>query len=498
MSESAPSGSCDQPGRAPGTFSYSAGSSSYSPSASVSGSRLAGRSGLFPPGPPELVQSRVCPPLASSLGSIFTDRRSSSSFRNERLRLWESARVARSAAEKDCALCLTPSAAGARLFGGTLLLLGICRLKKVTQGRVNRQAVLSCGGAGSSLIGVLACGGAGGQTDGGRLFPRRGGLPGAGRRGVAAQLDLLGEAVRRRVALEVAVPVFLVLVHAALHAAACFVARGVGVREQHQGVGGVLVEGRGHAGRPLEARREGGLPGGRDGRPGLVVPRAGVTPVGRDAVARVRLQLLALVLRLIRGAALHAVLPHQGRLFGFAWVRHREGLAGGGGDPQVGVGRGGSAAFHLEGLRGRSIAGRDARGGGDAACNITGRRRGPLLLLVFRSLPRPRPLGPDERPSPGASCCSRVGTPGSSGFGGGGVAGGDEAADLGMEGLGATAGLVLLRVAREGGEMKGERRPGLGAMGGGEGLVVAGSLGLGANGGFFTPVQEEEGRGLQK
>lgn len=30
--------------------------------------------------------------------------------------------------------------------------------------------------------------------------------------------------------------------------------------------------------------------------------------------------------------------------------------------------------------------------------------------------------------------------------------------------------------------------PGLGATGGGEGLVVTGSLGLGANGGFFTPV----------
>lgn len=32
----------------------------------------------------------------------------------------------------------------------------------------------------------------------------------------------------------------------------------------------------------------------------------------------------------------------------------------------------------------------------------------------------------------------------------------------------------------------------MGAMGGGEGLVVAGSLGLGANGGFFTPAVKKK------
>lgn len=64
-----------------------------------------------------------------------------------------------------------------------------------------------------------------------------------------------------------------------------------------------------------------------------------------------------------------------------------------------------------------------------------------------------------------------------------------------MHGLGATAGFVLLRVAGEGWETTEDwmRRPGLGAMGGGEGLVVEGSLGLGANGGFFTPGCKEEG-----
>ena len=54
-------------------------------------------------------------------------------------------------------------------------------------------------------------------------------------------------------------------------------------------------------------------------------------------------------------------------------------------------------------------------------------------------------------------------------------------------GLGARAGLALFRVPGEGEGLK----PGLGAMGGGEGLVVAGSFGLGAKGGFFTPVLNE-------
>lgn len=80
-------------------------------------------------------------------------------------------------------------------------------------------------------------------------------------------------------------------------------------------------------------------------------------------------------------------------------------------------------------------------------------------------------------------------------MGGRGETGGDEAVDLRMHGLGATAGFVLLRVAGEGWETTEDwmRRPGLGAMGGGEGLVVEGSLGLGANGGFFTPGCKEEG-----
>lgn len=71
--------------------------------------------------------------------------------------------------------------------------------------------------------------------------------------------------------------------------------------------------------------------------------------------------------------------------------------------------------------------------------------------------------------------------------------------DLGMHGLGATAGLALLRVAGEGWERAdgGARRPGLGAMGGGEGLPAAGSLGLGANGGFFTPACGEKVGHLQ-
>lgn len=101
-----------------------------------------------------------------------------------------------------------------------------------------------------------------------------------------------------------------------------------------------------------------------------------------------------------------------------------------------------------------------------------------------------------ERLSPKASCCSEDRIRGSLGLGGGGETGGGEAVDLGMHGLGATTGFVLFRVAGEGWEMteEWERRPGLGAMGGGEGLVVAGSLGLGANGGFFTPARKRRGR----
>lgn len=83
---------------------------------------------------------------------------------------------------------------------------------------------------------------------------------------------------------------------------------------------------------------------------------------------------------------------------------------------------------------------------------------------------------------------------GSLGLGGGGDTRGDGAVDLGMHGLGATAGFVFLRVARDAWDTTEdwERRPGLGAMGGGQGLVVTGSLGLGANGGFFTPACKEK------
>lgn len=83
---------------------------------------------------------------------------------------------------------------------------------------------------------------------------------------------------------------------------------------------------------------------------------------------------------------------------------------------------------------------------------------------------------------------------GSLGLGGGGETGGDEALYLGMHGLGATAGFVLLRVEGDGWETIEDwrRRPGLGAMGGGQGLAVAGSLGLGASGGFFTPTGKEK------
>lgn len=80
------------------------------------------------------------------------------------------------------------------------------------------------------------------------------------------------------------------------------------------------------------------------------------------------------------------------------------------------------------------------------------------------------------------------------GLGGGVETDGGEDADLGIHGLGARAGLVLLRVEGEEWETTEgwARRPGFGAMGGGEGLVT-GSLGLGANGGFFTPAGRERG-----
>lgn len=84
---------------------------------------------------------------------------------------------------------------------------------------------------------------------------------------------------------------------------------------------------------------------------------------------------------------------------------------------------------------------------------------------------------------------------GSHGLGGGGESGGGDAVDLGMHGLGATAGLFLLRVAGDGWETAssgGGRATGLGAMGGGQGLPVAGSFGLGANGGFFTPARRQK------
>lgn len=61
--------------------------------------------------------------------------------------------------------------------------------------------------------------------------------------------------------------------------------------------------------------------------------------------------------------------------------------------------------------------------------------------------------------------------------------------DLGRHGLGATAGLGLLRVDGDGFEAGVRvRTSGLGAIGGGHSLVETGSLGLGANGGFFTSV----------
>lgn len=61
--------------------------------------------------------------------------------------------------------------------------------------------------------------------------------------------------------------------------------------------------------------------------------------------------------------------------------------------------------------------------------------------------------------------------------------------DLRRQGLGATAGLGLLRVDGDGCETGvWVWTPGLGATGGGHSLVETGSLGLGANGGFFTPV----------
>lgn len=84
---------------------------------------------------------------------------------------------------------------------------------------------------------------------------------------------------------------------------------------------------------------------------------------------------------------------------------------------------------------------------------------------------------------------------GSHGLGGGGESRGGDAVDLGMHGLGATAGLFLLRVAGDGCEMTGSngvRATGLGAMGGGQGLPAARSFGLGANGGFFTPARRRK------
>lgn len=84
---------------------------------------------------------------------------------------------------------------------------------------------------------------------------------------------------------------------------------------------------------------------------------------------------------------------------------------------------------------------------------------------------------------------------GSHGLGGGGESGGGEAVDLRMHGLGATAGLFLLRVLGDGCETAsggGERDTGLGAMGGGQGLPATGSFGLGANGGFFTPAHNQK------
>lgn len=65
---------------------------------------------------------------------------------------------------------------------------------------------------------------------------------------------------------------------------------------------------------------------------------------------------------------------------------------------------------------------------------------------------------------------------------------------LGRHGLGATAGFALLSVAGEVWETDEdcESGPGLGGMGGGAGFDVAGSLGLGAKGGFFTPASDEK------
>lgn len=79
---------------------------------------------------------------------------------------------------------------------------------------------------------------------------------------------------------------------------------------------------------------------------------------------------------------------------------------------------------------------------------------------------------------------------GSVGLGSGSETGRGEDEDLGRQGLGATAGLGLLSVDGEVGETTDdwEREPGLGAMGG---LAVTGSLGLGASGGFFTPVHKK-------
>lgn len=101
-----------------------------------------------------------------------------------------------------------------------------------------------------------------------------------------------------------------------------------------------------------------------------------------------------------------------------------------------------------------------------------------------------------ERLSSPAPLHSWDGVWGTLGLGGGGEAGAGGAEGLERHGLGATAGLALFSAAREGWVKRGEgwegwerRRSGLGAMGGGESFTEGASLGLGATGGFFTPVE---------